>query len=385
MSNRPISRLQLSRKEPGMQSTGTQRHSQVPGASLVENVPLFYRVLLANVAIVVLGAVAGTYVTATTVLDQEAPTRFEMMLGFATAGAILSVAVNFFVLRAAFEPLDHLERLSESVRAGDLSARAKPIRVSDPQISRLVDTFNATLDELEQNQRRLRELVTQVINAQEGERKRIARELHDDTAQILFAQLLNITALKGSVDPAVQRAAESLEPMTVEAIEGVRRLALELRPPALDDLGVREAIAELAQRIAENSGLDVEVHTELSRERLPAEIELVLYRVAQEALTNAVKHAAARQVVVDLTRGEEGVLLVVSDDGRGFSVSDKGSRDEEGLGLGLFGMEERATLVGGTLNINSFPYRGTRVEMFVPLPFAMRAGTDSNPGNITHV
>ena len=228
-----------------MQSTVTQRNSQIPGASLVQNVPLFYRVLLANVAIVVLGAVAGTYVTATTVLDQEAPTRFEMMLGFATAGAVLSVAVNFFVLRAAFEPLDHLERLSESVRAGDLSARAKPIRVSDPQISRLVDTFNATLDELEQNQRRLRELVTQVINAQEDERKRIARELHDDTAQILFAQLLNITALKGSEDPDVQRVAESLEPMTVEAIEGVRRLALELRPPALDDLGVREAIAEL--------------------------------------------------------------------------------------------------------------------------------------------
>jgi two-component system sensor histidine kinase UhpB len=278
-----------------------------------------------------------------------------------------------------------LERLSESVRAGDLSARAKPVRLSDPQISRLVDTFNATLDELEQNQRRLRELATQVIDAQEGERKRIARELHDDTAQILFAQLLNITAFKSSPDPAVQRAAESLEPMTVEAIEGVRRLALELRPPALDDLGVREAIAELAQRIADNSGLDVQVNAELSRERLPAEIELVLYRVAQEALTNAVKHANAREVVVDLARSPDGVRLSVEDDGHGFTVEEMGRRDERGLGLGLFGMEERASLVGGTLNIASLRFGGTRVEMFIPLPSALPARSATHLRNVAHV
>ena len=368
-----------------MQSTMSHQFSRIPGAELARNVPLFYRVLLANVAIVVLGAVAGTYVTATTVLDQEVPSRFEMMLAFAAAGAVLSVVVNFVVLRAAFEPLDHLERLSESVRAGDLSTRARLVRVSDPQISRLVDTFNATLDELEQNQRRLRELANQVIDAQEDERKRIARELHDDTAQILFAQLLNITAFKSSRDPEVQRAAESLEPMTVEAIEGVRRLALELRPPALDDLGVREAIAELAQRTAENSGLDVQVQAELSRERLPAEIELVLYRVAQEALTNAVKHAAARTAVVQLTRSPGGVHLLVKDDGRGFTLEEKGRRDDQGIGLGLFGMEERASLVGGTLTITSVRHSGTQVEMFIPLPTTLPAVPSPHRRDAAHV
>jgi len=368
-----------------MNLPANDRLSGMPGAVLARNVPLFYRVLLANVAIVVLGAVAGTYVTATTILDQEVPTRFEMMLLFAAAGVVLSVAVNFVVLRAAFEPLDHLERLSEAVRSGDLSARATPGRMSDPQISRLVDTFNSTLDELEQNQRRLRELATQVIDAQEGERKRIARELHDDTAQILFAQLLNITAFKSSQDPEVQAAAESLEPMTVEAIEGVRRLALELRPPALDDLGVREAIAELAQRVAENSGLEVQVLADTSRERLPAEIELVLYRVTQEALTNVVKHANARKVLVKLDRTAHGVRLMVSDDGHGFKVDEKGTRDERGLGLGLFGMEERASLVGGTLTITSRDLGGTCVELFIPVPSAPPYNSPGNQRNVTYV
>lgn len=344
------------------------RSSTLPGAACVRSVPIFYRVLVANVAIVVLGAVAGTYLTATTVREQDIPSRLELMLLFGAIGVVLSTSVNYIVLRAAFEPLENLERLGEAVRSGDLSARADPAGFQEPQISRLVDTFNSTLDELEYNQRRLRELATQVIEAQEGERRRIARELHDDTAQILFAQLLNITTLKLSPVPEVQVAVERLESMTVEAIEGVRRLALELRPPALDDLGVREAIAGLAQRLGENSGLQLHLDMRLGRERLAPEIELVLYRVVQEALTNVVKHADASTVRVVVDRTPLVVEVMVEDDGRGFDASLITSRDERGLGLGLFGMEERATLVGGTLSIQPVsPGSGTRVQMSIPL------------------
>jgi two-component system, NarL family, sensor histidine kinase UhpB len=347
--------------------TMNERLYRFPGISRARNVPLFYRVLLANVAIVVLGAVAGTYVTATTILDQELSSRFELMLLFGATGGVLSVLVNVVVLRAAFGPIDQLERLTDAVRAGDLSARATAVPLSDPQISRMIDTFNTTLDELEQNQRRLRELATQVIEAQEGERKRIARELHDDTAQILFAQLLNITAFKSSESLDVQRVAEHLEPLTVEAIEGVRRLALELRPPALDDLGVLEAIGELVQRITDNAGPEVELTAKLSRERLSPEIELVLYRVTQEALTNIVKHAQADRVTVYLSRDAGRVTLVVEDDGLGFDLDAIATRDERGIGLGLFGMEERATLVGGFLTIDTKLLQGTRIEMQIPL------------------
>jgi two-component system sensor histidine kinase UhpB len=333
----------------------------------IRSIPLFYKVLLANMAIVVFGAVVGTYVTATTIRDLQLPSRIELMLFFAAIGVVLSVAVNYVVLRAAFEPLDSLERLADAVSKGDLSARAALPSLSDPQLVRLVDTFNDTLDELETNQARLRELAVQVINAQEGERKRIARELHDDTAQMLFAQLLSVTALKSSTNDEVRQTAERLESMTVEAIEGVRRLALELRPPALDDLGVREALADLAQRFSEQSRIDVVLEVNGSRERLAPELELVLYRVAQEALTNIVKHASARHAAVTLSRHPDRVDLDVDDDGTGFSPSLDRVRDESGLGLGLFGMAERAALVGGSFSITPLSPTGVRIHVSIPI------------------
>lgn len=333
----------------------------------VRSIPLFYKVLTANVAIVMFGAIAGTYVTATTFRDAEAPSRVELILMFVAIGVVLSVAVNYLVLRAAFQPLDSLERMADSVRDGDLSARANPLPLSDPQLARLVDTFNGTLDELERGQARLRELTTQVIEAQEAERQRIARELHDDTAQILFAQLLRVSALKSSPHEAVRQTAENLETLTVEAIEGVRRLALELRPPALDDLGVREALGDLAQRFSENTGMHVELDVTGSRDRLAPEAELVLYRVAQEAMTNVVKHARATEARITLARWPDRVDLTVDDNGTGFDPSIDRPRDGRGLGLGLFGMEERVVLVGGSLAIRTLVPSGTRVAVSLPL------------------
>lgn len=333
----------------------------------IRSVPLFYRVLIANVAIVLFGAIAGTWVTATTFRDFEAPSRFELILIFAAIGVVLSVAVNYYVLRAAFQPLDSLERLADAIRAGDLSARAQRLPMSDPQLARLLDTFNGTLDELERGQARLRELTTQVIEAQEGERQRIARELHDDTAQILFAQLLNVSALKSSPHEAVRQTAENLETLTVEAIEGVRRLALELRPPALDDLGVREALGDLAQRFSENTGVHVELEVNGTRDRLAPDAELVLYRVAQEAMTNIVKHAGATEARIVLTRLPGRVDLSVDDNGTGFDPAVARPRDSRGLGLGLFGMEERVVLVGGSLAIRSLVPNGTRVAVSLPI------------------
>jgi len=346
----------------------------------LRSVPLFYKVLIANVAIVMFGAIAGTWVTATTFRDIGAPSRFELILMFVGFGVALSVTVNYLVLRAAFQPLDSLERLADSVRDGDLTARAHPLPLSDPQLARLVDTFNETLDELERGQARLRELTTQVIEAQEGERQRIARELHDDTAQILFAQLLRITALKSSSHEAVRQTAETLETQTVEAIEGVRRLALELRPPALDDLGVREALGDLAQRFSENTGTHVDLEVTGSRDRLAPETELVLYRVAQEAVTNIVKHARATEARITLARWPNRVDLTVDDNGAGFDPSDSRPRDSRGLGLGLFGMEERVVLVGGSLAIRALIPSGTRIAVSLPIesPPSLSAGSVSS-------
>ncbi len=250
---------------------------------------------------------------------------------------------------------------------------------SDPQLARLAETFNGTLDELERDRAELRELASQVIQAQEDERKRIARELHDDTAQVLFAQLLSVSAMKASPSSEVRATAETLENMTVEAIEGVRRLALELRPPALDDLGLREALDDLAQRFSENLCIPVTFDVHGQRDRLPGEVELVLYRVAQEAMTNIAKHARASHARIVLNRSPDCVTITIDDDGRGFDPTVPTRRDESGLGLGLFGMEERVSLVGGVLSIRQLEPSGVRIEASIPLtgrgtPDMTRAG-----------
>jgi signal transduction histidine kinase len=206
-----------------------------------------------------------------------------------------------------------------------------------------------------------------VIRAQEDERKRISRELHDDTAQILFAQILRLTALKNSGDQSVQEIAATLEDMTVEALEGVRRLALELRPPALDDLGLDAALGELAQRFGEQLGIAIDYQARGPKERLPASIELILYRVAQEALTNIAKHARATCVTVDLDRSDRDVSISVRDDGRGFDLQSATARDDQGLGLGLFGMAERVELVGGAFRIWTQRGAGCEVYAYIPL------------------
>jgi two-component system, NarL family, sensor histidine kinase UhpB len=345
------------------------------------DIPLFYKVLLANGLIVVAGATVGTLVTAHTVRGVADPLSYTLIGMFAFAGFVLSITVNFIILRAAFQPLNRLAEVAEGVRQGDYSRRVMPSTFADPQLARLGASFNGTLDELERDRDHLRGLTSQIINAQEDERKRIARELHDDTAQLLFAQLLRLTSLKSSDQEPVREVAGALEQSTVDAIEGVRRLALELRPPALDDLGLWSALGELAQRYEDRQGMTVEYTWQGSRERLPGELELVLYRIAQEAMTNVVKHSAATRIWLNVSRRTDRVVLIVVDNGRGFDPEIVTRRDERGLGLGVFGMAERASLVGGSLRVEQARPRGTRVEATVPLALAERIMEPARTGN----
>lgn len=346
-------------------------------ANRLGGLPILYKVLIANAAIVALGAVAGTWLTIQTVRHAAADQFVGLASGFVAVGIVASVVVNYVVLRAAFRPLATLEQTALAVQGGDLSARAAPTSFMDPQVAHLAETFNTTLDELARDRAELRSLASQVIRAQEDERRRIARELHDDTAQVLFAQLLRLTTLKGSPDPGVQAMASTLEEMTVEALEGVRRLALELRPPALDDLGLPAALGELAQRFAEQLDVPVDYQSRGLRGRLPSEVELVLYRVAQEALTNIAKHASARRIWLDVDRTADDVTISIRDDGRGFDRAVTAVSDGRGLGLGIFGMEERVALVGGRFRIWSRPGVGTEIFAYIPL-----AGNPASHGGV---
>lgn len=338
--------------------------------------PLRMKVLIANAAIVLGGAIFGTWITATVVSRHEGWEMVALMAGFALSGGIISILVNRLVVEAALKPLDEIVDTAEKVRAGDLAARTREDPTRDRDLEQIVISFNGALDRVEKDGIRIRELVNRVIAAQEDERKRIARELHDDTSQVLFAQLLRVTAMKSSESAEIRELAESLETMFAESMEAVRRLGHELRPPSLDDLGLREATEALVQRMAERADVDIEFTYQGSLHRLDPEVELVLYRVAQEALTNMWKHAHASSATVQLSLMPAGVELIVEDNGRGFDSADTNTSDGRGLGLGVFGMKERVDLVGGILEVIGSRNSGTRVRAWIPVDDRSASYTD---------
>ncbi len=346
--------------------------------------PIFYKILLANMAIVVLGATAGTALTTWHVQLSPHTTHYEMMATFALLGTALSLAVNWVVLRLALQPLENLEQVARQVQAGQLNARVQLGTLRDPDTERLADTLNQMLDSLAAKQRaieqysaQLQALSARVLAAQEEERKRIARELHDETGQALTSLAVGLRVLqKAQSLEQAREYAEELIQLTHQALEAVHRLALELRPKTLDDLGLVPALRWYITRWTRTTGVEVDLAVSGIEERLPPELETVLYRVVQEALTNVAKHAQATRVTISLERHDHTIALRVADNGRGLEFARRDgvldlSRDRIPSGhLGLFGMQERVSLVGGTLRLSSQPGQGTTVLVELPLPQA---------------
>jgi signal transduction histidine kinase len=236
-------------------------------------------------------------------------------------------------------------------------------RFSDGDL-RLAEIFAARAAvAVDLSERVARDIVRRVIDAQELERRRLARELHDETGQALTSILLGLKAIRtAGSDEEAKKAEAELRELVVQALQDVRSLAVELRPAALDDFGLVPAVERLAETFAERSGIGAVVEANLGDDRLPPETETVLYRVVQEALTNVVKHAAATQVSIVLTRRGGGVSAVVEDDGGGFAPDNV--RNDA---LGLVGMRERLGLLGGTLAVESTHGKGTALVAYLPI------------------
>ena len=237
------------------------------------------------------------------------------------------------------------------------------VRFSDDDL-RLAEIFAARAAvAVDVSERVASDTVRRVIEAQELERRRLARELHDETGQALTSILLGLKGIRAArSDEEAERIEAELRELVVQALQDVRSLAVELRPSALDDFGLVPALERLAETFAERSGISTELEPHLGDERLPPETETLLYRLVQEALTNVVKHAAAANVTIVLARRDGGVSALVADDGRGFAA-----REVRPEALGLVGMRERLALLGGTLTIESAPGDGTSLAAFVPL------------------
>jgi two-component system sensor histidine kinase UhpB len=274
---------------------------------------------------------------------------------------LLTFLLNTLLLRRRFEPLERLLAMMERV---DLSRPGRRLKLDtempgvSTDIQRLAATFNRMLERLERERRRSGELV---LSAQEEERKRIARDLHDEVNQSLTALLLRLEAAVQDAPPSLREELAETKRLANRAMGELLDLARQLRPTALDDHGLVAALQTHVKEYNRRGPASAHFWADPTLRDLPPEVQVVIYRVAQEALVNAARHSGATHVEVSLERGDSRVSLLVSDNGSGFAFA------EEGKGLGLSGMRERALLVGGRLEIDSSPGKGTSVKLEVPI------------------
>ncbi|HXY84151.1 MAG TPA: GAF domain-containing protein [Gaiellaceae bacterium] len=238
------------------------------------------------------------------------------------------------------------------------------LRFSDADL-RLAEQFGSrAATAVDLSRRVARDSLRRVVAGEELERQRLARELHDETGQALTSILLGLKTVEDTPPSELRAAVADLRQLVVSTLQNVRRLAVELRPKALDDFGLVAALERLVQTFAEATGIVAQLESRLGEERLPAEVETTLYRIVQETLTNIVKHADASNVSILLARRPRAVNVVVEDDGRGFDPTLSRATG----GIGLLGIRERAELLDGRLTVESSVGRGTTVAVEVPLP-----------------
>ncbi|MEU9839962.1 sensor histidine kinase [Actinomadura sp. NPDC048032] len=316
---------------------------------------LFWRILGINGLVFVVGTLVlavGPVTVSTPILLNE----FFVLLG----GLAVMVAANALLLRAGLAPLDGLTALMarmDSLRSGDRLPAG-----GSGDLFHVVDEFNAMLDRLEADRSTSTALV---LDAQEAERRRIAQELHDEIGQTLTVVLLELKSVANRAPEEISEELREVQETVRSSLDEVRRVARRLRPGVLDDLGLTSALTALATDFSGTGGPRVTRRVQPVPEGLGADAELVIYRIAQESLTNVWRHSGARNAELSLAQDEEGrVVLRVADDGTG---------PPDRVGSGIHGMRERAMLVGAQLTIGPADGGGTEVRLVVPPPGARRA------------
>jgi two-component system sensor histidine kinase UhpB len=331
--------------------------------SRLSTLPLFWRIFAVNAIVLVL-AFAGLALAPVTVSAPVAASELAVL----AAGLVCLLAVDLMLLRHALSPLD---ALADTMRRHDpLAPGARADVPGDPDLASLANAFNDMLDRLESERR---ESARQALMLQEAERLRIARELHDEVGQTLTGVMLQVEGLAGAIPEELRDQLDVLRETARHGTEEVRRIARRLRPEALEELGLHSAMAALATGFEQQARIRIDRRIETGP-RLSREQELVVYRVAQEALTNVARHAEATRVDLGLQCDHGRTILTVRDNGRGMSPESLRSSN------GIRGMRERAMLIGANLTIQSRPGQGTQVRLTVPpTPRADDSAEDQNP------
>jgi len=316
---------------------------------LVLGVPLVGKLIGANVVIVAAAVVAHSLVA-------SGSGRFDMVV--VVVALALASLVNFLLVRIALRPIDDLEDLAERVSAGDFAARGTPSPFADASLLRLGNTVNGLLDSLAAERRRIQDLGAEVVYAQDAERARVSRELHDSIAQTLAAVRFQLSAAGTEARGELKDRIAAANSLVGAAMEEVKNVSYSLHPRVAEDLGLEAALDTLARQVENRSGIAVSVTSRVAGAPIPVNIAATLFRVAQEALRNIEMHSHAGSATVDVMSHNGRIRVEVADDGCGF---DPASVRSPGARSALASVKDRVTLAGGVLNIVSAPNGGTRV------------------------
>lgn len=336
----------------------------------LNRLPITYRIAIGNAIIIAIGAVGGTLLTRH-LANQAAD--FGLILLFLFIGTTVSVLTNFVIIKSAMRPLRELGQLVQRVQEGQSDIGPQFLKDNDPDISQLATAVDTLVHQLEERNLQLRALSERAINAQEEERKRIALSLHDDTGQALSMLIIHLEQLQTRVPVEladVHAKLDSAHELAARSLRELRKIISGLRPTVLDDLGLVSAIRWYARSSLEEAGVRVEFQAEDESISLPAEVNSTLFRIAQEAINNILRHAQAECAWIRLTQTGNEIYLKVEDDGLGFDLQRFQEQALRLQCLGLLGIEERAEMVGGRVLVQSSPGQGTQLSVRVPLPLA---------------
>jgi two-component system sensor histidine kinase UhpB len=255
-------------------------------------------------------------------------------------------------------------------QAGQTNLDPQALANPDPDITQLAAALSSLVNQLDERNQQLRALSERAINAQEDERREIALTLHDDTGQLLSMLIINLERLEGQLPPETADLKGKLavaSNLARQSLASLRKIVYGLRPTILDDLGLVPAIRWIARTNLEEAGIHAEVIASDETEPISPQITSTLFRICQEAINNIIRHSQAQHVRIALNQQNCEIHLQVEDDGIGFDVAQASGQAISLQRLGLLGIQERAQLVGGRVNLESTPGRGTRLAVFVPM------------------
>lgn len=358
--------------------------------------------LVHDVAVPILGSKAGIIHLGMTEesIDAAAKNTGRRVMAVTLMTAFVGSVAGYILTRVLTGPIGDLLSVTRAVEAGDFSRRAhvwgmdelgqlargfndmtESLARADQERTALYNQVKNLYEELKEKEAIQSRLLEQTLTAQEEERKRIARELHDQVGQELSSIRMGLKLIEQAADVSVvQQRVREVRRFVDQTLEEVHRLALALRPSGLDELGLVAALERYVEDFYQKFGLLVDLHVDEGVEPLlKSDVEIALYRIVQEALTNVGRHAEAENASVIMKRRGNMLQVIIEDDGKGFDVREAMSVSSKEKSLGLFGMQERAMLIGGSLEIESEPGMGTSVYVKAPISISR---IPSKPGGV---